>query len=532
MAAPLVFSEQTAGAGLSFVHDQPLGHRAGPMAGGGAIGDFNSDGYPDLYVIGGGATPDRLYINNGDGTFSDQAARWGIARPHRGVGATVGDYDNDGDDDLFVSSFGPSDEQPGPGHHLLYRNDGNGFVDVAVAAGVAMTTENFEDGYGAAFGDYDLDGDLDLFVGAWHSRPVLGARLFRNEGNGSFTNVTSTSGVFQDSTHAFGAVWADMDGDRFPELLVAGDFGTNRYYRNNRDGTFTELDPGSGLPATQWSIGNAHNGMGTAVADFNRDGLPDWFITAIWPTYAFESEFWGNGLYINHGDHIYSEMSAAVGVNDGGWGWGTSAVDFDNDGWTDLAMTNGWRIYDPVTGANFVNERSYLWRSSHGAHFAEIGESAGLAHTGEGRAMLHFDYDRDGDMDLVILSNEEPLRLYRNDIISAPHAPADANWLQLRFDTHRNPRLAPQGIGAVVTVKARRDTQVQQVTTGGTYLGQSEQVLHFGLGRARRVNRITVHWADGSTTRLRGIRANHRVTVTARCRHDPSVRPRPGDCRR
>lgn len=509
-------SDQTAASGLDFVHAYTNDHQSGPMVGGGAVGDFNNDGYPDIFALGSGGRADALFINQRDGTFSDQAAQWGLDELHRGVGATVADYDGDGDDDLYVTSFGAMSENATMGRHRLYRNDGDGFVDVAVAAGVATTTTTHPDGYGATFGDYDLDGDLDLFVGAWHNARVLGARLFRNEGDGSFVDVTRESGVIQGPTRAFGVVFSDMDGDRYPELLVAGDFGTARYYRNNRDGTFDELDPGSGLmikpePGT-WTAPKAHNAMGTTVGDFNRDGRIDWFMTAIWPTAALENDFWGNGLYLNHGDHIFTEIAETAGVHDGGWGWGTEAIDFDNDGWTDLAMTNGWPFTDPVSGESFDEERSYLWRNRGDLTFEDVGQAAGFMRAAEGRTMLTLDYDRDGDMDMAVLGNQSALQLYRNDLI-LKEAPDDAQWLQIKLDTSSHASLAPHGLGARITIVTADHQAVFQVTSGGTYLGQSERLTHVGLGRASLINKLLVEWPNGRRTRLYDVAANQRVTV-------------------
>ncbi|MBT8143357.1 MAG: CRTAC1 family protein, partial [Gammaproteobacteria bacterium] len=351
-----------------------------------------------------------------------------------------------------------------------------------------------------------------------------------NNGDGTFVDVTSLSGIFASGTHAFGAVWADMDGDRYPELLVAGDYGTNRYYRNNRDGTFTELDPGSGelTDSDSWTVGKAYNGMGTTVADFNSDGRPDWFVTAIWPTFAYASEFWGNGLYINRGNHIFTEASVAAGVNDGGWGWGVEATDLDNDGHTDLVMTNGWPTGDSVTGASFDNDPSFVWRNRGDARFDDITSGSGLEHSGQGRALLVLDYDRDGDMDIIILSNQASLQLFRNDLIDGS-TPRDANWLQVRIDTRANPRLAAHGAGVLITVDTARGRQIKQMTTGGSYLGQSELIAHFGLGSARGVRRVTVDWGNGKKTRLRRVKANQRVTVQSRCRPGPG-QPRPINC--
>lgn len=510
------FTDVTAEAGLVFTHDVPIDHQSGPMSGGGVTADFNGDGYADLFVLGGGDQSDALFINNRDGTFSERSAEWNVDTPHRGIGATAGDYDNDGDMDIFVTSFGPMDEFASHGKHRLYRNEGNHFVNVAQKAGVATTTTTHPDGYGAAFGDYDRDGDLDLFVGAWHNAPVLGARLFNNQGNGSFVDVTDTAGIIQDSTRAFGAIWADMDGDFYPELLIPGDFGTNRYYRNNQDNTFSELDPGTGLvvgeSAEDWSIGKAHNAMGATVGDFNRDGRLDWFVTAIWPTANFDSEFWGNGMYLNEGAHTFTERAASCGVGDGGWGWGAEAIDFDNDGWTDLAMTNGWPFDDLVTGATFDNEASYLWRNRGDLTFEEIGAQSGFTHTGQGRALLTFDYDRDGDMDIAVLSNNESLQLFRNEQNNS-YTTNDNHWLQVVIDTTRHPERAPNGVGAKITLETAKATQTQYIKAGGTYLGLSEPVAHFGLGAENRIKKLTVDWGDGNPVVLQRVRLDRRLLI-------------------
>lgn len=516
------FSDQTTAAGVVFEHGQARDHRSGPMGGGGAIGDFNGDGYPDLFVVGGGDVPDALFINEGDGTFSDRAREWGLVETYRGTGATVGDYDHDGDDDLYVTSMGDGDRLlPRAGDHRLYRNDGGYFSEVAEAAGVNRTSD-YPDGYGAAFGDYDLDGDLDLFVAGWHgigSVGALGSRLFRNRGDGTFEDVTESADVMQRSTHAFGAIFADMNGDRWPELLVAGDFGTSRYYRNNRDGTFTELDPGSGealLDAEDpgWSIGKAHNAMGAAVADLDGDLRPDWFVTAIWPAFQLESSHWGNGLYLNRKGHRFEERSARARLSDGGWGWGVATTDFDHDGRIDVFMTNGWPDDDVVTGESFDREPSDLFVQRRSGAFVRAGDRAGLEASQDGRGLLTLDYDRDGDLDVVVLSNRDELRLYRNELIPSARNPRRTNWLQLSLDTSTRADLAPRGLGSQVSLWAGGRWQRAWMTGGGTYLGAHEQTVHFGLGRARRVGAIVVRWADGRRTVLWNVRANQHIELS------------------
>ena len=520
-AAGLRFTDQTEAAGLSFSHEQAFDHRSGPMGGGGAVGDFNGDGYADLFVLGGGGS-DALFINNRDGTFTNRAEEWGLDTPHRGTGATVADFDGDGDLDLYVTSMGDMESVlPSAGHHKLYRNDGGRFTDVAGICGVNRTA-SYPDGYGAAFGDYDLDGDLDLFVAGWHrigQDQAFGSRLFRNRGDGTFDDATDAANVIQSSTFGFGGIFADMDGDRYPELLVAGDFGTTRYYRNNRDGTFSELDPGSGVAPSlaedpNWTLGKAHNGMGQVVADVNRDGRPDWFVTAIWPTFHYESAYWGNGLYFNLGGHVFDERTEGSGVADGGWGWGAAATDFDHDGRLDLMMTNGWPFTDEVTGQQFDGEASYLFRQRKDGSFRDVAGRVGLDHTLQGRGLMTLDYDRDGDMDVVILSNQDALRLYRNELVAdGPFQRRRANWLQVSLDTSDHPTLAPGGVGAEVVVRTRNAVQHAWMNNGGSFISSHEAVLHFGLRGKKRIDSVSVNWPNGKRTVLRDVRANRRITV-------------------
>ncbi|MEM6638377.1 MAG: CRTAC1 family protein [Pseudomonadota bacterium] len=515
------FTDVTLASGFEFEHTTTTDHQSGPMHGGGAVGDFNGDGYPDVFVLGGGQRPDALFINQRDGTFRDEAKSWGVALRHRGVGATTGDIDHDGDDDLFVTSYGDFSSFARPGEHLLYRNEGGRFVNVAEAAGVATTTTTHPDGYGAAFGDIDRDGDLDLFVGAWHNAAVLGAKLFVNKGDGTFRNTTERASVITESTRAFGAIFSDMDGDGWPEMLVSGDFGTSRYYRNLRNGTFAELDPGTGQGAVEgtpdWSIGRAHNAMGMAVADFDRNNRPDWFITAIWPTAAFENDFWGNGLYLNQGAHLFQEQSAAAGVNDGGWGWGSEAADFDHDGWVDLIMTNGWPITDVLTGESFDGETAYLWRNSQDGTFDDVTDAAGFDHQLEGRALMTLDYDRDGDLDVLILSHQQPARLYRNDLSAD-----DAHWLALEFDMDGRTDLAPHGLGARVHIDGPTGRRTLVPISGASYISQSSRVMHIGLGDQESVPTLRIEWGGGQATVLRDVAADQYLAI-----QPPAKAPRP-----
>lgn len=505
--AQLVFSDQTASAGLIATHQPGVGFLVGgpqdisKMLSAGAVGDFNNDGWQDLYVIISGGSPDRLFINNGDGTFTNQAAAWGVAVAHLGVGATAGDYNGDGWLDIYVTSFGPGTDLPTAGHHKLYRNNGNGtFTNQAAAAGVNHI--NPVDGLGPAFGDYDLDGDLDLFVAGWLG---TGNHLYRNNGNGTFLKVTQAAGVQDNSVRGFAPRFVDMNGDRWPELLLAADFGNSRYYRNNRNGTFTNFTSQSGT-------GLDGNGMGQAVGDFNNDGLLDWYVTSIHSVNSGMPNVPGTGnmLYMNQGRHHFAETSIPAGVNDGGWGWGTVGIDFDHDGDVDLAATNGWHQLNGNYQQEWWGEQSYLFLNSGDATFTEEAANCGFWHTLGGRGMINFDYDNDGDQDVVIFANNGALRLFRNDL-----GGKDTHWLRVFLSTDENPRLAPNGFGTRVVVRIGSQQYVRAVVGGSDFLTQSELSAHFGLAGAELIDELRCEWADGTVTVQFAVSVDQTITVNS-----------------
>ncbi len=499
--AILTFTNRTAAAGVTFTHATPITSGDGAqMISGAAAGDFNNDGWQDLFVIGGGLRADALFINQGDGTFLDRAAAFGIDDLHLGSAAAVGDYDNDGWLDLYVTSFGPADSM-GPGQHRLYRNNqGLSFTNVAAAAGVNQASPVYVDGLGAGFGDIDLDGDLDLFVAGWRlpgGDPALGNRLFRNNGDGTFTDVTAAAGIVDDGIRGFGPCFVDMTGDRYPELLLAADFGTTRYFINQADGSFLEATAASGANLA-WS------GMGQAVGDFNNDGHFDWFETAIYDT-DNEGRGDGNKLYINQGSGSFSEIAAAAGVADGGWGWGAVAVDLDHDGWQDLAEINGWDL------PSYVNERGYIWLNNGDLTFAEVGVAAGFDHKLHGMGLLHLDFDNDGDMDLAATAYNDEFRLYHNELSGT-----DFHWLRVFLDTSRAPGLAPNGFGSRVEILVDGMRQVREINGCSHYLSQSEISAHFGVGSAGAIDELTVTWPDGTVDRWFNLPADQTLTLRPR----------------
>ena len=528
-AAELRFRAAGLGAGLT-AERRPLDYSVADMTGGAAVGDFNRDGWQDIFLLGGGGAVDALYLNNGDGTFTNHAAAAGVALSHRGLAAAVGDFDGDGWQDLFVTSLGESTGDRRPGAHRLYRNLGvpsaasgpvSGgvpvFEEVAAAYGVATTAAPRPDGMGAAFGDFDLDGDLDLFVTGYQYHD--GNMLFRNDGT-RFTDVTvavlgPALAVDVLETWGFAPAWVDMDGDRFPELLIAGDYGTSRYFLNDGGRYFRDLTAASGT-------GAGAMGMGSAFGDFDGDGRFDWYLTSVYARTGTESVRNGNQLYLNDGRHRFREASVAAGVNHGGWGWGAAAADLNHDGVLDLVATNGWTRANHQGDLEWLSEptRLYLGRgvpaSAEAAGAADtpvplfdfVQEQVGLRHRDQGRGLIAFDYDNDGDRDILIINLSGPVSLFRNDLAG----PA-TNYLRVFLDRGPSRSVAPDGIGALVSIRTGAAKQHRYIGGAGVYLGSGELSAHFGVGAAATIDELTVTWPDGSVSELQSVPANQTLTL-------------------
>ena len=512
--AILSFTDITFRAGLigfRYAHDDAIPE----MTGSGVIADLNADGWQDVFFLSGGVQqPDALFLNNGDGTFSERGAAAGLAHIHRGMAAAVGDIDADGRLDLFVSSLG-SGFLAQRGAHRLYRNEGNDvdgtplFTEIARAAGVNETSPRAADGMGANFGDYDLDGDLDLFVTGYHIG-TQGNVLFANDGRGRFDNVTRAAGLADLETRGFMPVFADMDGDRYPELLIAGDYQTSLYLQNNGDGTFSDRTAASGT-------GLDGNGMGSVVADVNNDGLPDWYVTAVMSAGGSVVGGTGNMLYLNRGAGVFEERATDAGVDDGGWGWGVVAADVNHDGLLDLVTTNGWNRPNMDGELEWIVDPTRLFLNQgvgpDGApSYVDVAADTGLRHDGQGRGMVHFDLDNDGDQDLLIFNQLGPMTLYRNDL-TGPHT----HWLRVFLDTGgaaEERALPPDGFGSRISLLAGGNWQHRSIGSGGGFLGTSELSAHFGLGAATRGDQLRIEWPDGSSTVLHDIAADATITVT------------------
>jgi len=498
------FTDVTDAAGLNYVHGyrDELITDGRLVAGGVAVGDYDGDGWPDLFVVHGDIGPDLLFHNQQDGTFVEVGASAGIVRTgRRGAGPTFADVDGDGWLDLLVLGF---DGTP----PLLYHNRGDGtFTDVTSASGLAA----LGDAFSAAFADYDRDGDLDLFVSHWNTvRPVDASTLslWRNDGTGVFTDVSIASrvgaaigsrepGAQFIVDYTFTSNFADLDGDGDADLLLAADFGTSRVLRSEGDGTFTDVTS---------AVISDENGMGAAIGDYDNDGDLDWFVSSIADPNGVSEGFWGttgNRLYRNNGDGSFADATDAAGVRDGSWGWAATFADFDNDGILDLCQVNGYGPLDDPAVAEFHSDATRLFVGRGDGTFEEDAAAVGAADRGQGRGVAAFDYDRDGDLDLLIANSEQAPRLLRND------GGADHHWLSVAL---RGGGANSEAIGARVSVRAGGVTQLREIHAGSNYASQDPAEAHFGLGDAVVVD-VTVRWPDGATTELPGVAANQLLRI-------------------
>jgi hypothetical protein len=529
LSSPVTFTDITQAAGIRFEHyySPEKKYIVESMSGGVALFDFDNDGYLDIYftnsltVDAQGQTekaPSALYRNNGDGTFSDVTERSGLKYPGWAHGVAAGDFDGDGWTDLYVTCLGSN---------RLYRNNGDGtFADVARQAGA----DDPRWSTGAAFGDFDDDGDLDLFVANYvdfklddlpefgkgrfcnyrgvavqcgpRGLPGAGDSLFRNNGDGTFTDVTKAAGV-EDPEGRFGltALWTDLDFDGWLDLYVANDAGPNFLYKNNRDGTFTETAFFAGVAVGE--DGNEQGSMGLAIGDYDRNGSFDIFLT------HFSDEY--NTLYRHDREMIFSDVSypSRLALPSLPYlGWGSEFMDYDNDGWLDLLVVNGHvypQMENPALGTNY-RQRMQLFRNNRDGTFSEITESAGeaLMRRYVSRGAAFGDLDNDGDLDVVVNNLDGAPVVLRNDDGNRNH------WLNVRLVGSRKNRLA---LGARVRVVAGDLAQIAEVRSGGSYISQSDFRLHFGLEKRTRVDLIEVHWPGGGVEKIENVAANQFVVI-------------------
>jgi hypothetical protein len=541
---PMVFTDVSARAGLlraknisgNATNKQFLLEEMGC---GVALFDYDNDGWLDIFLVNGTSLePSQrdqhptsyLFHNNRDGTFIDVTQKARLTRSGWGQGCCVGDYDNDGYDDLFVSYWG---------HNVLYHNNGNGtFTDVSEKAGVAGTGNAW--GAGCCFLDYDRDGQLDLFVANYvnfdparapkpgqavycnyNDVPVpCGPQgfaggtniLYRNRGDGTFADVSQESGISRPGgpssmvfvgrnwqptgSYGMGAVAADFDNDGWPDIYVACDSAPSLFYRNNRDGTFRETAVSAGCALDENGV--ALSGMGVAVADYDGDGRLDLART------NFSEQV--TTLYRNYGNGAFEDASikAGLGINRKYLGFGVGFLDFDNDGWKDLFLANG-HVYSQIAGRKLhVNykEPKVLYRNLRNGHFEDVSSKMGPALRVEnlGRGCAFGDFDNDGDVDIIVNNLDGPPTLLRND------GGNKNNCMMIKCIGMRSNRSA---IGTRVKVTSGEHSQIDEVMSGSSYYSQNDFRLHFGLGRASQAERVEVVWPSGVKESFTNLPANH-----------------------
>ena len=493
----LQFSEIALAAGLSYVHGFRSNGPSELSVAGVAVGDYDNDGWLDLYIAQGDTGSNLLYRNQsqgGDFEFADVAQSAGVQMSFGDTtcGPAFVDYDGDGDDDLFVGGilYNPP---------RLFSNDGDGtFTDVTVAAGLSILRR--ENNVSQAFGDYDKDGDLDMFIGHWTftigELPTDSTQhLWRNNGDGTFSDVSNETLVGAivlegPNDFTFTPNFADIDNDGDLDLLVVADNGTSQVLINNGD-------QGGGLytfsNVTDKNVITDEAGMGTAVADFDHDGDLDWFVSSISEE---DSSFrTGNRFYENIGNGIFTDSTARARVRTGYWGWASCAADFNNDGHLDIFHVNGLTRVDP----------SRLFIANGDGSFTEYSEPLGLIDNKQGRGVVCFDGDQDGDIDVFVANNGDAPALFRND------GGNSLNYLNIKLGGTA-PNTA--AIGARVYVASGGVTQMREISGGSNYVSQNPTEQHFGLNTTEVVDNIRVTWPDGTQTERNAVAANQRIRIT------------------
>jgi hypothetical protein len=525
----VVFTDITQASGISFKHafSPEKKYILESMSGGVALFDYDNDGWLDIYFVNAPTVAtaadtrsarSELWGNNGDGTFTDVTDKAGVGYPGWGMGVCTGDYNNDGWEDLYVTCFGAN---------RLYRNNGDGtFTETAAKAGVADPRWST----GAAFGDYNNDGLLDLFVANYVDLKLdalpefgkgkycqfqglavqcgpqglqgAGDTLFRNNGDGTFTDVSKLAGVAdKEGLFGLGVAWCDFNEDGHIDLYVANDTGANYLYQNKGDGTFSEIGLMSGAALSEDGKGQAS--MGVAIGDYDHRGRWSIFVT------NFSDEY--NAFYRHEKGFTFTDVSYATQTGRASLpyvGWGCGFFDYDNDGWLDLLVVNG-HVYPQLATAKLkiaYAQRKLFYRNNRNGAFAEIGAEAGpvMNEPAVSRGAAFGDLDNDGDIDVVINNLDGAPTLLRND------GGNRNNFLVVNLIGGKSNRSA---FAAQVRVVAGDLVQIAERRSGGSYISQNDVRLHFGLEKRTKIDAVEVRWPSGVVEKFANIPINRLINV-------------------
>ena len=520
-AQPPIFVDATQEAGIHFKHSNGKTehkHIIETMGSGVVFFDYDTDGDADLYFVNSGNIPQArqaqlgnlLYRNEGNGRFTDITEMSGTGDTGYGMAAAAGDIDNDGDADLYVANFGQD---------TLYRNNGDGtFTDITEAAGI----DNDLWGIAAIYLDFDADGDLDIFVvnylvyelsmpvttfkgivGYGHPRSYEGTPdvLYRNNGDGTFTNIAETAGVTNPTEgRGMAAVACDYDNDGFPDIYVTNDTSRNFLYHNNGDGTFTDESLFIGVGYDESGV--AEGSMGVDSGDYNGDGWLDLIVANSEKATLYKNE---EGLF-------FADATAESGLQQPTLpfvGFSPLFLDYDNDGHLDLFCANGHPqdVIEILMDRETYAQRDQMFQNSGDGTYIDVSETAGAYFTEAlvGRAAATADYDNDGDTDVVIMNSNQRAVLLRND------GGNQKNWLGIKLIGTQSNR---DGIGAKVTVSTADITQMREIKSGSSYASGSDTRLLFGLGENQHVEKITIVWQGGTTQVLKDVSINQTLTIT------------------
>ena len=532
----VTFTDVTSEAGIDFQHSSGTRSSLLPedMGSGTGFADIDNDGDIDLYVVnipgpftqngdGNKGNANALYRNNGDGTFTNITRTAGVGHQGYGMGCVFADYDGDADLDLYLTNYGAN---------VLYRNNGNStFTDVTEIAGVGCELWST----GAAFADVDGDTDLDLYVCNYvtydlghleqmkeeslqSGKPVPSALnphvfepqdnvFYRNNGDGTFTDVTAETGVAATGGRSMQAVFSDFDNDNDLDLYVANDTSTNHVYRNNGDGTFADVSDES------WAA-DFRGSMGLTAGDYDADGDIDLFMSH-WvdeENALYRNLFKEDGIAerIRFVDESYTAMLAEESIKQ--IGWGTALFDYDNDGDLDIFVTNGSTFQELKQPEVLIPQPDALFRNDGDGVFTDVSESAGIAALPlrVGRGATFGDYDNDGDVDIFIVNNHAPPTLLRNEgnrsILTGRN-----NWLHVKLiGTGAN----RDAIGAKIRVKTSNQTQIREIYAGDSYMSFCSLVAEFGVGNATRIETLQITWQNGEIQKLHNVPANQKISIT------------------